>query len=442
MDRLTEFAIHNVRCFEGNQRGCLKPITLLVGENSTGKTTFLGCYEVLGRLFSSARRGGFYYGQADFNVEPFSMGSFRDIARARGGRGGSVNEFKLGMTFDINGKVRQSCHILVTFAEDESQPAVLSLRFRFDKDRYFELKQTAKEKTVLSIPGQKEKIDGPIDYALMLVEHMVLYGQRHIFGDELPRPITQYISDLFAHNRHPRSRRSVSLTPDIRSSIAIAPLRSEPKRTYDPVREMASPSGGHVPMLMMRLERKDEKHWESLHDSLVDFGQHSGLFRDIKVKRHGRQMSDPFQLQVKVQSGRYANIMDVGYGVSQSLPILVDVLSKSPHSPVFLLQQPEVHLHPRGQAELAGLFVRAFKRHDSHFLVETHSDHIIDRIRISVKKGIITAEDVSILYFEPSRNAVKIHDIAVDEDGNLKNAPEGYRNFFIDETDELLGFND
>ena len=371
------------------------------------------------------------------------MGSFRDIARARGGRGGSVNEFKLGMTFDINGKGQQSCHILVTFAEDESQPAVSSLRFRFDEDRYLELKQTAKEKTVLSIPGQEEEINGPIGHALMLVEHMVLYEQRHLFEEKLPRPITQYISGLFAHNKHPQSWRSRSFMPDLRSSIAIAPLRSEPKRTYDPVREMASPSGGHVPMLMMRLERKDEKHWKSLHDSLVAFGKGSGLFRDIKVKRHGRQMSDPFQLQVKVQSGRYANIMDVGYGVSQSLPILVDVLSKSKsrNSPVFLLQQPEVHLHPRGQAELAGLFVRAFKRHGSHFLVETHSDYIIDRIRISVKKGIIKAEYVSILYFEPSRNAVKIHNITVDEDGNLENAPEGYRNFFIDETDELLGFD-
>ena len=104
-------------------------------------------------------------------------------------------------------------------------------------------------------------------------------------------------------------------------------------------------------MLMMRLDRTDKLHWTSLHDDLVRFGRASGLFSNIKVKRHGRQMSDPFQLQVKVRTGPNANIMDVGYGISQSLPILVDLMHEE--QSVFLLQQPEVHLHPRGQAELA-----------------------------------------------------------------------------------------
>ena len=69
-------------------------------------------------------------------------------------------------------------------------------------------------------------------------------------------------------------------------------------------------------------------------------------------------MSDPFQLQVKVRSGPHANIVDVGYGISQSLPILVDIMAptrpprgaqRREDERTFLLQQPEVHLHPRGQ---------------------------------------------------------------------------------------------
>ena len=108
-------------------------------------------------------------------------------------------------------------------------------------------------------------------------------------------------------------------------------------------------------------------------------------------------MSDPFQLQVKVRSGPHANIMDIGYGVSQSLPILIDVMTaadsnsggrsrRRPTGRLFLLQQPEVHLHPRGQAQLANLFIEAHKRNGSRFLIETHSDYIVDRVRISVRK--------------------------------------------------------
>ena len=80
MDHPTEVTLQDVRCFEGEQRGCLRPITLLVGENSTGKTTFLGCYRALSRLFSEY---GFTGKSPDFNIEPLAMGSFRDIVRSR-----------------------------------------------------------------------------------------------------------------------------------------------------------------------------------------------------------------------------------------------------------------------------------------------------------------------------------------------------------------------
>ena len=240
--------------------------------------------------------------------------------------------------------------------------------------------------------------------------------------------------------------------PHLSDLTPVAPLRSKPKRTYDPVRETASPEGEHIPMLMMRLDRTSKEHWDSLHDDLVEFGRGSGLFSDIKVKRHGKQMSDPFQLQVKVRSGPHANIMDVGYGISQSLPILVDLMAVDPYARLprqvkpgagtFLLQQPEVHLHPRGQAQLASLFIQAFKKRHNRFLIETHSDHIVDRVCISVRQGKLKPDDVPILYFEPNGNAVSIHNISVDAEGNLCGAPPGYREFFLRETDRLLGFAD
>ena len=237
--------------------------------------------------------------------------------------------------------------------------------------------------------------------------------------------------------------------PDLPELIPVAPLRSKPKRTYDPVRETASPEGDHIPMLMMRLDHTDKDHWNSLHADLVEFGSDAGLFSDIKVRRHGKQMSDPFQLQVKVRSSHYANIVDVGYGVGQSLPILVDIMAANDrrsrlrrHERTFLLQQPEVHLHPRGQAQLASLFIKALKNRRNRFLIETHSDYIVDRVRISVRQRLLKPDDVSILYFEPKGNAVEIHNMSLDGNGNLEGAPPGYREFFLRETNELLGFAD
>ena len=83
MDNLKDLILEDVRCFRGEQRGSLRPITLLIGENSTGKTTFLGCYGVLQQVCSWWDRD--IDDRLDFNDEPFAMGSFRRIVYSTGG---------------------------------------------------------------------------------------------------------------------------------------------------------------------------------------------------------------------------------------------------------------------------------------------------------------------------------------------------------------------
>ena len=458
MDNPRELILTDVRCFQGEQRASLRPITLLVGENSTGKTTLLGCYSVLHQVFSRLDTDSLL----DFNHEPFAMGSFRDIVRSRRGPGGRIDEFKLGFTVDPAPNAGIPSYTrLATFCEAGSEPVISSIRFEFNPDSFLELERRP-EGTVLRIPEHSVETDVPFGEAMLIVDFLAtLEVDETVRSDQFLalKPAADYLSRLLSR-RNPAARRRTPRRgtfmriwrPRLPELIPVAPLRSKPKRTYDPVRETASPAGEHVPMLMMRLTRAESSHWKSLREDLREFGRHSGLFSDIKVKRHGKQMSDPFQLQVKVRSGPHANIMDVGYGVSQSLPILVDVMAATESesgsrgrrrtaSRSFLLQQPEVHLHPRGQAELANLFVGAYNRNGSRFLIETHSDYIVDRVRISVRKRLLKPEDVSILYFEPQGNAVTIHNLTLDEDGNLQGAPAGYRDFFLKETDRLLGFD-
>ena len=457
MDTPRELILQDVRCFKGTQRGRLRPVTLLVGENSTGKTTFLGCYRILHQVLS--RREVDIDEWVDFNEQPFLMGSFRDIVRSRRGRSGRIDEFRIGLTAGPD-KGAQQYEIVAAFSEEGSQPVVSSLRYTFDSGDFLELCRGDSGDTRFVIPDYEVKLDYPFGIAKVVLGMLTSGGPKLPLPQEAGmRPIIDYLDKVLPKQGTGRGRNARRRRPGLRfpmgaEVIPVAPLRSKPKRTYDPVRETASADGEHIPMLMMRLDRTDKSHWNSLHDSLIEFGRGSGLFDDIKVKRHGKQMSDPFQLQVKVRSGPLANIMDVGYGVSQSLPILVDVLaaeaSGADPGPVrragegrtFLLQQPEVHLHPRGQAELASLLVESFRSRGNRFLIETHSDYIIDRVRIGVREGILNAGDVSILYFEPKGNSVVIHSMTLDQHGNLQDVPAGYRDFFAKETDRLLGFAD
>ena len=229
--------------------------------------------------------------------------------------------------------------------------------------------------------------------------------------------------------------------------FSAAPIRSRPKRTYDPTREVYDPEGSDVPMQLMRMQVTERGRWEGLKEQLIEFGKRSGMFQNIEVKNLGGSMGNPFQLKVKVR-GPNSNIVDVGYGVSQILPILVNSLDppirRGPliERPFFLLQQPEVHLHPRAQAEFSSLLATAANQDRQSFIVETHSDYMIDRARIEIRKGNIRPEDVSLIYLEPKGNVVKVHNISFDKMANMEGVPPHYGEFFLKEYRQLMGFED
>ena len=456
--RVDELILHNIRCFSGERCGRIKPITLLVGENSTGKTTFLGCHSVLRQVLS---RPLALDQQLDFNREPLLMGSFSDIASSNRETKDGSRQFKIGLTYSPLDSVEATGYrMTASFSEQGSQPVMSSLKFEFGNDLFLKIMRSNSDESIIEIPNDRAKVELPFNMLTAFLEFISMSdGQKLLdsLGDSiLPRPFFANLFELrnqldrMSGETQYKEEAGLPLTmPQFDELISIAPLRTKPQRTYDPIRETPSTEGKHIPMLMMRLERTADSHSNSLRESLAEFGSQSGLFSDVNIKRHGNQSGDPFQLQFKVRTGAPSNIMDVGYGVSQILPILVDVLAASEgldeHGSrrcTFSLQQPEIYLHPRAQAELAGFFVESYRRHGNRFLIETHSDQIIDRFRIAVRNNKLQADDVSILYFEPKEDGVIIHNMSLDEHGNLEGAPEGYRSFFQTETDRLLGFKD
>ena len=220
--------------------------------------------------------------------------------------------------------------------------------------------------------------------------------------------------------------------------FAGAPVRSKPLRTYEPSRTISDPQGDNIPMYLADAFFEREKEWTDLKDRLEDFGKAAGLFDEIAIRPWGESSSEPFRVQVrkfgKRREGSWRNLTDVGYGVSQVLPVVIELLRET-RVETFLLQQPEVHLHPSAQAALGSLFCQVVSA-GCQLVVETHSDHLMDRIRLDVRDGISTLkpEDISILFFERKGQDVHIHSLRIDGEGNILGAPEGYRRFFMDET--------
>ena len=433
---ITQFTIEDVRCFSERQTLEIRPLTFLVGENSTGKTTALACFQVLANYL---RGGG-----VDFNADPYSMGTFRDIVRNSRPK---AKAFKLGFTVD-------TVELTVEFVEKTQgiEPIVSSANLKFaDGEIVFKIGDSPElQDRLVSFDENHNYYEINYDSDFLDIFpgspkfcHLQSRSVRHLIGDSKGKKVLA--NYLKTHENHENSERYQNMPWDIWYRLSVfstAPIRSRPKRTYDPTREFNDPEGSDVPMYLMRIEATEKKDWEALKTQLVEFGRNSGLFENIDVKNLGRSLGAPFQLQVKVR-GPKANITDVGYGVSQILPILVHILGSNPYKITFsLLQQPEVHLHPKAQAELSSLLARLANEGNRAFIIETHSDYMIDRARIEIIRGNIRPQDVSLIYFEPKGNIVKVHNISFDKMANMVGVPSHYGEFFLKESKRLLGFKD
>ena len=198
-------------------------------------------------------------------------------------------------------------------------------------------------------------------------------------------------------------------------------------------------------MYFAHLSYHDPDKWKRLKKALEDFGKGAGLFDEIYIRHLGNRDSEPFQIQVRKFSGKQKkgprrNLIDVGYGVSQVLPVITELLREEENAPpIFLLQQPEVHLHPTAQAALGSLFCRVASL-ERRLIVETHSDYLLDRVRMDVRDGVsdLKPDDVSILFFERDDLDVHIHSLGFDEEGNILGTPDSYGKFFMEETRRSL----
>lgn len=122
---------------------------------------------------------------------------------------------------------------------------------------------------------------------------------------------------------------------------------------------------------------------------------------------------------------------NVGFGLSYVLPVLVGLLV--PRGNLCLIENPEAHLHPRGQARVAELAVRAAVA-GVQVIAETHSDHFLDGVRVAVREGLIRPEETAVHYFEREGGKSVVTTPEIDADGRLSHWPKG----FFDQHDDNL----
>lgn len=415
MSAITSLTLSDVRCFDGAQIGKTPRITVLVGENSTGKSTFLGCYRAFAQVANLIELDDDNY----FDQSPFFMGPFETIART------GCKAFGISGTFSDHS--HQRVHIDYRLGPN-AMPAEQMMDLHFSgvagEDTRLRILADDRLPQTWSFEGPEFRFD--LDQRVVSYRHPSTWLSRLMRYGYLPfggNPATLRkqnpsvsIEQQVAFGRWVSFMRSALPFPSTRSfeTLALEPESERRNRSYS-----FDPLAGASSDFLRRLQA---------------LGARLGLFSGLRVAR----ANGHFEVTVETGFG-WRNIMDVGYGVHSVLGLLRAMCDRV-HPVMFLLQQPEVHLHPVAQAELAQIMAES--RHG--FLIETHSDHFVDRLRICAMQGIIDPEEFGIIYFEPSEDRSRscIHSISVDLHGNLHGEPDSYRTFFLKETERLLGLAD
>jgi len=433
--------------FIDNYRGFSKTtiplvdVNFMVGENSTGKTSVLSLLRILSTssLFMGPNFGG---------GEEVQFGHFNEVVSAHAT---DRSYFRIGFVEQRshpNKKGEQLISaMLLTYKDASGIPKLsrmtsssggheISLRIVGDKVWYH-----TKSPTKKSLPTAE-------DMKLSLQQ----WGEDHAgegseWNDlETPKgagagEVPLYILLHFAMEKS----KSQAAFPLIFGGfneplIWIAPIRTKPRRTYDEPNTSFSSEGSHTPYVIRRmLNGPEASKFKKFMDQV---GKASGLFQSIEIKKFGKSDDAPFEVDA-VLDNKALNLSWLGYGVSQSLPIFVELLDR-PKGSSFAIQQPEVHLHPRAQASLGDVFYEMALLDRKRFVIETHSDFTIDRFRMNYrrkksKRNKDNGPRSQILFFERRDSLNTVTALPIGTRGELPaDQPQSYREFFVNEEIELL----
>ena len=435
---MKEIRLENFRCFQSRQSVPMAPLTLLVGDNSTGKTSFMALIHALngimaGRTLSNSWGSPFHFGNFDqivFDKKPAA----------------EERRIDAGFDFEFKDKGKLQCDFVIK--SFDSAPVPVSARMKFG-DTWATLKPDTKSEDTNNLTIEIQRGSQKVDFSFRILDTwesqwlslVDLVLTVLVKGGNVPLLMPEFSNE--DKEELERLQKTIESVKDSHS-FAIAPIRSKPQRTYDLIPSTPDAEGAYIMPYLAELSRNNKEAWLPLQRHLQEFGKLSGLFDEIIIENYEGGSDDPFQVHVREHkrdgSGKVRNLIDVGYGVNQIIPVITELYRLS-HAAVLLLQQPEIHLHPSAQAELGSLFCH-FASRDQQLIVETHSDHLIDRVRMEVRDGKtrLTKDDVILLFFEKEGSDVKIHPIGFDEDGNVVGAPETYRRFFLEETTRSIGW--
>jgi hypothetical protein len=309
----------------------------------------------------------------------------------------------------------------------------------------YRLKGTS-EDLVVSMSKTEGK---PDEYTLRAEPYKLVRNQGRAWKLKQPIRFYGFPDEVSAYYQNAgfTSELVLELENQLRRIQYLGPLRTFPSRSYIWSGEMPDNVGWSgkrsIEALLGSKRRKisagPHKHSRPFEVVVASWLQKMELLDDFEVKRIGEHRKE-YEVLVRTRSSQTpVNLPDVGFGVSQILPVIVECFYAQPHTSI-LLEQPEIHLHPAVQMTLADLFIETVQsREDGNdraiqLIVESHSEHLLRRLQRRIAEKVIAPDDIALYWCKLGDQGAILEPLKTNLLGDIENWPD---NFFGNEMGEM-----
>ncbi len=374
---VTELTLRNLKCFEALDLPCA-PLTVLTGHNGAGKSTALQSL----LLIAQGLRANSDYGELPLNGDLVALGTGRDVLRR------NAKSLSLGAR---GGGESGEC-ILCTFGYDSGlgRRGLLPLTHA----RY-----SARARPPLRLDTLRPALVSESRLLPALRDTILLSGDREVrFQSSLvPRSMSQI--------------QSVGKQGDVGTEGEYAAYW------------YLECSDEEVDLGRRRRGAEDKRQTvRSQVDAWTD-----ELFPGVRTQARRLDVASPIQLSFRIGwDSPWARPWNVGYGVAYAFPMIVSLLTAQVGS-IIVIDSAEAHLHPRAQSAV-GRILGQMAGAGLQIFVETHSDHLLNGVRLAVREGLVPPEDVAVHFFSAATDAggAEVAALTLDRHGAIDSWPEGF----------------